>query len=86
MVSLDEDAGEVTIKDKNSNKIVLSQDGITIESAKDLIMKASGSIKMESSTGLEAKAGTQFKAEGSAGMEISSSANTVIKGAMVQIN
>lgn len=86
LVSLDEDAGEVTIKDKNNNKIVLSQSGITIESAKDLVMKASGSIKMESSTGLEAKAGTQFKAEGSAGMEISSSANTVIKGAMVQIN
>ncbi|MGE7778148.1 type VI secretion system tip protein VgrG [Chitinophaga sp. NPDC101104] len=86
LVSLDEDAGEVTIKDKNDNKIVLSQDGITIESAKDLVMKASGSIKLESSTGFEAKAGTQFKAEGSAGMEISSSANTVIKGTMVQIN
>lgn len=86
MVTLDEDAKELTIKDQNDNKIVLSADGITIESAKDIVMKASGSIKVESSTGLEAKAGTQFKAEGSAGMEISSSANTVIKGAMVQIN
>lgn len=85
-VSLDEDAGEITIQDQNNNKIVMSSGGITIESAKDLVMKASGSIKMESSTGLEAKAGTQFKAEGSAGMEISSSANTVIKGAIVQIN
>jgi hypothetical protein len=43
-------------------------------------------VKLESSTGFEVKAGTQFKAEGPAGMEISSSANTVIKGAMVQIN
>jgi hypothetical protein len=32
------------------------------------------------------KAGTQFKAEGSAGLEVSSSAVTVVKGSLVQIN
>jgi uncharacterized protein involved in type VI secretion and phage assembly len=86
MIVMDEDAKEIKLEDLNGNKIVLSPDGITIESAKDLVMKASGSVKLESSTGFEAKAGTQFKAEGSAGMEISSGANTVIKGAIVQIN
>ncbi len=86
MIVMDEDAKEIKVEDLNGNRIVLSSDGITIESAKDLVMKASGSVKLESSTGFEAKAGTQFKAEGSAGMEISSGANTVIKGAIVQIN
>ncbi len=86
MLVMDEDAKEIKVEDQHGNKIVMSQDGISIESAKDLVMKASGSVKLESSTGFEVKAGTQFKAEGSAGMEISSSANTVIKGAIVQIN
>lgn len=86
MIVMDEDAKEIKVEDLNGNKIVLSADGITIESAKDLVMKASGSVKLESSTGFEVKAGTQFKAEGSAGMEISSSAITVIKGSLVQIN
>jgi hypothetical protein len=31
-------------------------------------------------------ADAQFKAEGSAGVEVSSSANAVLKGAIVQIN
>ena len=35
---------------------------------------------------LELKAGAQWKAEGSAGAEINSSAVTVVKGSVVQIN
>lgn len=85
-LALDEDKGEINITDQNGNKIVLSSSGIVIESAGDLTLKASKAIKMESQTDLGIKAGTQFKAEGTAGLEVSSSAVTVVKGSLVQIN
>lgn len=86
VIVLDDDKGEIQVTDQNGNKIVLSSSGITIESAKDITMKAQGAIKMESQTNLEIKAGAQFKAEGTAGLEVNSSAVTVIKGSLVQIN
>ncbi len=83
---LDDDSGQLQVKDQHGNQIVLSASGISIESASDIVMKASGNVKIESNQGLEMKAGTQFKAAGTAGLEVSSSANTVIKGGLVQIN
>ena len=80
----EEDAG-ITIEDENSNKIVMNADGISIESAKDIILKASGDIKMEG-TNIEQKASANFKAEGGSGLEVSSSATTTVKGSLVQIN
>ena len=85
-ITLDDDKKQIQLLDQNGNKILHSGDGITIESAKDLILKAKQNIKMESSLAFEAKAGTQFKAEGSAGLEVSSSAVTTVKGSLVQIN
>ncbi len=84
-VLLSEDEGGIVIVDENDNSIKLSSDGINIESAKDIILKASGDIKLEGNN-IEQKANMNFKAEGSAGAEVSASGNTVIKGAMVQIN
>jgi hypothetical protein len=63
----------------------MNSDGITIESAKDLILKASGDVSIEG-TGVEVKASAQLKAEGSAGAEVSSGGQTVISGSLVQIN
>lgn len=82
---IDDDAGEITVKDENNNKLVMSADGIVIESGKDLKMKAAGDITMEG-TNITSKASANLKAEGSAGAEIKAGGNTVIKGAMVQIN
>ena len=80
----DED-GAILLEDENGNKISMNADGITIESAKDIILKASGDISMEG-TGIEIKASAQLKAEGSAGAEVSSGGQTVISGSLVQIN
>jgi Rhs element Vgr protein len=82
---IDDDADEITVKDQNNNKLVMSADGIVIESGKDIKMKASGDITMEG-TNITTKASANLKAEGSAGAEIKAGGNTVIKGAMVQIN
>ena len=91
-LSLTEDKKGILIEDQNGNKITLDDKGITIESIKDLILKATGDIKAEGMNA-EIKAQTGFKASGSATAEVSGanttvkgSAATVISGGVVQIN
>ncbi len=91
-LTLSDDAKGIQLEDQNGNKITLDDKGITIESAKDIILKASKDLKAEGMN-IELKAQTGFKAEGTASAEISGastsvkgSANTVIKGGVVQIN
>lgn len=85
ILTLDEDQGGVFLEDENGNKATFNSDGITLESAKDLILKATGDVNIEGMN-VSVAANTQFKAEGSAGAEVSSSATAVLKGAIVQIN
>lgn len=84
-ITLSDDEGSILLEDENGNKATLSSDGISLESAKDIILKASGDVKIEGS-GIEIKASAQLKAEGGAGAEFSSSASTKVKGSIVQIN
>ena len=84
-IVIDDDAGTITAKDENNNKIEMSSDGITIESGADLKLKATGDVTIEG-TNVTNKANAQFKAEGSAGAELSTSASAVVKGSVVQIN
>ncbi len=84
-ITVDEDEGVITIEDENGNKATFNTDGITIESAKDLILKAVGDVKIEG-TNITISANAQFKAEGSAGAEMSTGAAAVLKGSVVQIN
>ena len=83
--SLNEDAKSITLQDQNGNKLVMNDQGIQLESSKDLTLKAAGNVKVEG-TGVEAKASAQFKATGTAGIEVSSNGTTIVKGTMVQIN
>lgn len=83
---IDDDAGSIVITDKNGNTLTLDSNGISLESGKDITIKASTAVKVESGTDLGLKAGTQLKAEGSAGAELSTSAIATIKGSMVKIN
>lgn len=84
-IILSDEEGSILLEDENGNKASLSADGITLESAKDIILKASGDVKVEG-TNVEIKASAQLKAEGGAGAELSSSGSTVVKGSIVQIN
>ncbi len=91
-VVLSEEDKSLFLEDQNGNKITLDDAGITLESAKDLILKATGDIKMEGvNTEVQAKAA--FKATASGSAEVSSAsttikgdANTVIQGGLIQIN
>lgn len=82
---MDEDQKKITISDENNNKLEMSSDGVTIESAKNIILKATGDIKAEG-INIENKASASFKAEGSGGAELKSSGQTTVKGSMVMIN
>ncbi|MGZ4063614.1 MAG: type VI secretion system tip protein VgrG, partial [Bacteroidia bacterium] len=82
---VDKDEAKITISDKSKNSIEMSKDGITINSAKDLNLKAKGDVKIDG-VNMTLSASAKFKTEGKSGIEISSSANTVIKGSVVQIN
>jgi Rhs element Vgr protein len=90
--SLSEDAKGMVLEDQNGNKITLDTSGITIESAKDLVFKASKDVKL-SGTNTEFSAQSSFKASGTGTVEVSGAqtkingdAMTVIKGGLVQIN
>jgi Rhs element Vgr protein len=84
-IIIDEDAGEINIADENGNKFIMNKDGISIESSKEIKIKAGTDLKMEGTNSeLKASAGCTVKASGA--MEVSSSATTTIKGSMVMIN
>lgn len=85
VILLDEDAGELTIKDENDNMILLSSDGITISSGKDLILKATGNISMEG-VEIAGSASGSLKMEGSGSAELSSSGTATLKGSLVIVN
>ncbi|MEM9337726.1 MAG: type VI secretion system tip protein VgrG [Bacteroidota bacterium] len=82
---MSEDEGGITIEDENGNKIQMSADGIVIESAADMTLKASGDITVEG-TNLTNSASAQYAAEGSSGAEVTSGGQVVIEGALVAIN
>ncbi len=91
-ITLSEEDSGIVMEDQNGNKITMDDSGITIESIKDLTLKASNDIKIE---GINAKfnASGSFAAEGSGSVEvkgasvsINGSATTEIKGGVVMIN
>lgn len=84
-LTLSEDQKTVSLVDQNGNSITLDDAGITIESAKDLTLKASGDVKLEG-TNVDFKSQANFKAAGQAGVEINSSGTLTIKGSLVRIN
>ena len=92
-LTLSEDDKSITIEDQNGNKLILDDKGITLDSSKDIILKAAKDLKIEGQN-LELKAQMSFKAEGNSSAELSSGASTTvkggatttIKGGIVQIN
>ena len=84
-MSIDEDADEMKWEDEHGNKILMNADGITIESAKALTLKAATDWKGEGAN-VELKGSSACKVEGSGSAEISSGGTTNVKGSIVNIN
>ena len=83
-IVLSEDQKQLTITDQNKNKITMSSDGISIESSKDLVLKAAANIKIDG-VNIEQSATAQLKAEGTS-IELNSSGVAILTGKPVKIN
>jgi Rhs element Vgr protein len=90
-IALSEDAKGIVLEDQNGNKITLDDKGITIESVKDLVIKAANDAKL-SGANVELSAQTAFKASGTSTSELSGGMTTVkgdsmatVKGPLVQV-
>ena len=101
MIFSDKDK-QISIKDDNGNSIVMSSDGITIKSPKDITLSADQHIKLSGTQGITVQASggdvdvsginiketadSQYSAEGSMTAKISSGMEMTLKSAMIMIN
>lgn len=100
LIFSDEDKS-IKVSDVNDNSIALETGGITLNSQKDITIKATGKITLDAvdkisitskadvaTAGLNIsnKANVGFTAQGNATAELSASGQTTVKGAMVMIN
>lgn len=98
---ISDDGKSILLQDQNNNKVTLDSAGITLDSPKDITLKAQGKIVLNAASNIEATAkmdikqtglnitntaNVGFTAKGSATAEVSASGTTTIKGAMVMIN
>jgi Rhs element Vgr protein len=91
-IQLDEDGAKIEIKDQNSNKIIMSSSGISLESPKSIDIKAGSNLTLSAGASLTIGGSSlSVKADASLGLEgaatkISSSGITEISGSLVKIN
>lgn len=100
MILSDKDKS-ILLQDQNGNKVEMGSSGITLNSPKDISLKATGNIKLEATQKIDVKATadlglagltvkanaqTSFSAQGGAQAELKSGGQTAVKGAMVMIN
>lgn len=84
-ILISDDEGKIEVTDENNNKMTLDSEGVLMESASNIVIKASGDVDIEG-TNVNIHANAQMKAEGSSGAEVSSGGMTDIKGSLVKIN
>jgi Rhs element Vgr protein len=91
-ILLSEDAKGIAVEDQNGNRIVLDDSGVTIKSAKDLALEATGDVTVNGKN-VTLAAQQAFKASGYSSAEVSGAqatisgdATTTIRGRMVKIN
>jgi len=100
-IVLDDDQKTILMQDQNDNKIELSENGIVLDSPKDISISAKGKITIDATDKIQVSskadvsvegmnvnhnAKTGFVAKGNASAELSASGQTTVKGAMVMIN
>lgn len=84
MVINDED-GHIVLEDEAGNSVKMDSSGITLDSPRDVTLKATGDLTLEG-VNVNLKASAAFKAEGSAGASLESSGTTTVRGSLVNIN
>lgn len=82
---LNDDQNSITVQDANGNKMVIDNNGISIESATDLTIKGGSSVSISAPT-ISIKADGTLSAEASGSTKLSSDGITTIQGSLVKIN
>lgn len=100
-IVLSDDGKSICLSDQNGNKMEMNQDGIRLDSPKDIVLNAKGKISITAVANIESTATADIKneglninnnakvgfvAKGSATAELSAAGQTTVKGAMVMIN
>lgn len=100
-LEISDDGKSITLTDQHKNEIKMDSGGITLTSAKDIMLKAKGGITLDATSKISGTAksdisldGTNIKVQakvgvtvkGNATAELSASGQTTVKGAMVMIN
>ncbi|HAQ18757.1 MAG TPA: Rhs element Vgr protein [Prolixibacteraceae bacterium] len=98
---MDDKNKSISVKDISGNSVLMNDSGISMESPKDIIIKATGNVNISATSGISLKSDSDvkvdglnivnnakvgFTAKGNASAEISASGQTTVKGAMVMIN
>lgn len=100
-IVISDDDKSILLQDQNDNQVKLSEDGILLDSPKDIAINAKGKVSISatgnvevdskadfkgSATNITQSANSGFTASGNASAEVSSSGQTTVKGSMVMIN
>lgn len=99
-ITLSDKAKSIAIEDQNGNTVELSSSGISLNSAKDIVLNAKGKIDLQANMAISASAkmdlsleGLNVSAKGKLGFsaqgvqaELKGAGMTTIKGAIVMIN
>jgi len=86
-IVISDNDGSIILSDELNNKITMDSNGISIESQKDIKLKATGNITAEATQDMDLKATVGLKAKGTATSDFGDSACvTSLKGSMVSIN
>lgn len=100
-IEINDDTKSIQLTDQHKNQLILNDQGITLDCAKNIVLKAKGGITLDATGKVEVKAKNDltmeglnvnanakvgFTAKGTANAEVSASGRTTIKGAMVMIN
>jgi Rhs element Vgr protein len=82
---LDDSNKKISIEDSSSNKFEMTEQGVAVQSMKNLKLSAVQNIELEG-VNIQCKATGKFTAEGNGGAEVRTSSIAVLKGSLVQIN
>lgn len=101
MVKISDEEKSIILQDLNSNKVELSTEGISLDSSREITLRAKTRINLEGKAGIEITspadirvsglnvdndAKVSYTASGKASAEVSASGTVTLKGAMVMIN
>lgn len=100
-IVISDDGKSILLQDQTNNIVKLNEDGITLDSPKDIKISAKGAISVSAvgaismdskadlkatATNISATANVALTGKGNASAEVSSPGQTTIKGSMVMIN